>query len=130
MTGGGESWGGFLPPFSSLFCLVLISNLSIYLLYLLFYLSVHYHFLTTCRDKFYLTPLERRDRTDNKTSIRKCTRRRCQDKKARRLVVTRKARRKRALEELQTLCLQSWLMFLKQVQWRIRRVLVTLGLRI
>ncbi len=46
MTGGDESWGGFHPLFSSLFCLVLISYLSIYLSYLLLYLSVHNHFLT------------------------------------------------------------------------------------
>ncbi len=46
MTGGDVSRGGSHPPFSSLFCLVLISYLSIYLYYLLLYLSVHNHFLT------------------------------------------------------------------------------------
>jgi hypothetical protein len=50
---------------------------ALFLSFLLIYFIEHYHFLTTCRDNFYWTPLWRRDRTDNKTSLRKCTRRRC-----------------------------------------------------
>ena len=46
MTGGERSWVGSNPP-HFLFYLDLISYLSIYLLYLLLYLSVHNHFLTT-----------------------------------------------------------------------------------
>ena len=45
MTGGERSWVGSIPP-HFLFYLDLISYLSIYLLYLLLYLSVHNHFLT------------------------------------------------------------------------------------
>ncbi len=88
ITSGEESWGGSHPSFSSLFCLVLPLT---YLSHPLVYSILHDHFLTTYRDKFYWTPLERRNRTNNKTSRRKkWTCRRCLKKEPERKEATRK----------------------------------------